>query len=1072
MIGLNFLSDPRGMLDLMTTVSGHSEILVAREGDLATLREVLGRVRGGDPATLLVGGEAGVGKTRLVEEFTRGLAGEPVRVLTGQCLELGEEGLPFAPFAAALRELARREGREVFEGRESDFARLLPELGPPSAFGETHRGLLFELVGALFARLSAERPLVLVLEDLHWADRSTRDLIGFLLRSGRAPRLMLLATYRTDELHRGHPLRSFVAELERVRGVQRLELDRLDREGTAELLGHLLGVEPEPQIVDAVSRRAQGIPFFIEQLAASADPACSDMPETLRDLLLSRVDLLPEPAQRMLRVAAVGGTTLGHELIAQVADVDEVTLESALRVVVAAQLIVFDPDGGYEFRHALVREAVHDDLLPGEHARLHTRYAEAVEADPQLVPAGRAPAEIAHHWFAAHNHPRALVAAKRAADEACRRFAYAEQARLLDRVLELWEQVPQAAELLGACHLDLLEETALVAIESGELQRALSLTRAAIGDLDAGAEPVRAARLLVRRAKLLRTAGKSDGFGETKEAYRLLTEATDGPDRAELLGEVAYLFASMDGDEVARIWEQVRDAVDQLGDATARVYAEITKGQVCAGWVPAADGLPILVAAVEQARAGGDDTALSRGLVNVSDVLFELGRYQESADAAAEGVPHAARYGVSRTTGVYLLANHAEALLALGRWDEADARLAEAARQDPPGLMALPVLRLRARLRLARGHAGAERLLTRATGMFGKPYVPGEKRLWILELRILSALAAQDAAAALAAGLAAVAEPGLPDRPRYAWQLLVTAARAVAFGRDVEAGRAPQALVAAFAREGEADSGRVSRSGAAGSGSRSAVGGSALRSGVAAPASSMAAFAPSMPVFASSVPASASSMAAPSLAGSASAGGPGRASRGLVQVVALAFPEAIEQLAERIRSEAAQLPQRYTAELAGAAQVSAELDGGAERWRAAVAAWRVDGQPFELALALIRSAEATAADRPAAAAALAEVTTIAAGLGAAPLTEAAEMLARRLGIRPVVGDPADEVLTAREREVLRLVAEGLSNGQIAQRLFISPKTASVHVSRIIAKLEVTNRVEAAAVAHRLGLLGA
>ncbi|MBB4739673.1 DNA-binding CsgD family transcriptional regulator [Actinoplanes octamycinicus] len=1028
----------------MTTGSSHSEILVAREGELATLHEALRRVRGGEPAVLLVGGEAGVGKTRLVEEFTRRLAGEPVRVLTGHCLELGEEGLPFAPFAAALRELVRDEGRAVLQGREADFARLLPELGPPSELGETHRGLLFELVGSLVARLSAERPLLLVLEDLHWADRSTRDLIGFLVRSARAPRLMLLATYRTDELHRGHPLRPFVAELERVRGVQRLEVDRLDREGTAELLGHLLGGEPEPQTVDVVTRRAQGIPFFIEQLAAGADPACADIPETLRDLLLARVDLMPEAAQRMLRVAAVGGTRIGHELIARVAGVDELTCESALRVVVAGQLIVFDPDGGYEFRHALVREAVHDDLLPGEHVRLHARYAEAIEADPQLVPAGRAPAEIAHHWHAANNHPRALVTAKRAADEACRRFAFAEQARLLDRVLELWEQVPEAAELLGTCHLDLLEEAALVAIESGELHRALSLTRAALGDLDAAAEPVRAGRLLVRRAKLLRTAGKSDGFAETKEAYRLLTEAPDGRDRAELLGEVAYLFASMDGDEVERIWEQVRAAVDRLGDASARVYAEITKGQVCAGWVPAADGLPILVRAVDEARAGGDDQALSHGLVNVSDVLFELGRYAESAAAAAEGVPHASRYGVSRTTGVYLLANQAEALIALGRWDEAEARLAEAGRQDPPGLMALPWLRLRARLRLARGHARAEQALTRATGMLGKPYVPCEKRLWMLELRVLAALAAGDAPAAVAAARLAVVDPGLPDRPRYAWQVLATAARAVSFARESAGGRS---LSAASLREP--------------AGGRDVLAASLRESagGRDVPAAPLREPAGGRDVLAASLRESAGGRDVSAAGGRESLSGPG------------AWSDVVEQLAERVRAIAARLPRRYPAELAAGAQVEAELDGGVERWTAAVAARRVDGPPFELATALLRSAEAQAADRSAAAAALAEATGIATELGAVPLREAAETLARRLGVRPAAAETAaEEVLTAREREVLRLVAEGLSNGQIAQRLFISPKTASVHVSRIIAKLAVTNRVEAAAVAHRLHLL--
>src|SRR4051794_18936945 len=281
------LSSPRGMLDLMTA-HAHSEVLVGREADLAALRDALKRTRSAEPSTMLVGGEAGVGKTRLVEEFCRSLAGEPVRLLTGQCLELGEEGLPFAPFAGAVRELLRAEGPGIFDGREREFARLLPELGPPPEPGDARRGLLFESVGALLARLSAEQPLVLVIEDLHWADRSTRDLIGFLVRSAHIPQLLLIATYRTDELHRGHPLRPFLAELDRVRGVQRLEVSRLDRDGTAEMLTALLGAEPEPRTVETIAERTQGNPFFIEQFAAASDPGCGDIPDSLRDLLLTR----------------------------------------------------------------------------------------------------------------------------------------------------------------------------------------------------------------------------------------------------------------------------------------------------------------------------------------------------------------------------------------------------------------------------------------------------------------------------------------------------------------------------------------------------------------------------------------------------------------------------------------------------------------------------------------------------------------------------------------------------------------------------------------------------------------
>jgi DNA-binding CsgD family transcriptional regulator/tetratricopeptide (TPR) repeat protein len=956
------LSYPRGMLMGMTA-SVSSDVLVGREADLAALRDALKRTRSAEPSAVLVGGEAGVGKTRLVEEFGRSASVEGAQMLTGQSLELGEEGLPYAPFAAALRELVNREGPAVFQGREADFARLLPELGPPDAV-DVRRGQLFEAVAALFGRLSEQHPLILVLEDLHWADRSTRDLIAFLVRSARLPHLLIIATYRTDELHRGHPLRPFLAELDRVRGVQRIELDRLDRDGTTEMLTHLLGVEPEPGTVDTIHERAQGIPFFIEQFAGSGDE-CGDIPDNLRDLLLSRVDQLPEPAQRVLRVAAVGGTRFGHELLTRVAGMGEAELESALRVVVAAQLIVVDPTGGYEFRHALVREAVHDDLLPGEHARLHSRYAEAVEAEPGLVAMGRAPAEIAHHWHAANDHPKALVAARRAADDAGRRYAYGEQARLLDRVLELWELVPDAGGLLGAGHLDLLEEAALVAIDAGDHMRAMSLTRNALADLDADAEPLRAARLLVRRAKLLQNAGKTDGAAESREAYRLLQRVPHTSESVLLLADVAYALSGIDNDLGGRIAREAVSAADELDDAAAQVSATITYSQVCAGRLSVDEAMPVVAEAAATARRNGDLPNLARALVNISDGLFEQGRYAESADAAWEGVPNADRVGVSRTTGVFLLANYAEALIALGRWDEADATLAEAFRLDPPGTLALPALRLRARIRLYRGHEGADRLINRALAFLGRPYLHGENRLNLLELRVLAALHGGDDAALRAAARAAVSEPLAATSPRYGWPMLAAAAAAADRLED-------------------------------------------------------------------------------------------------------------DELRAQVAAAAAEVPAERPVDRAYAAQVSATLERSLPLWRQAVAEWRTDGQRHPLARALLglASAAAGAGERAAAAEALEEAAAIADELGAVPMTEHAAVLAQRLGLRSAAhpATAGTEVLTAREREVLRLVAEGHSNSRIAERLYISPKTASVHVSRIIAKLDVGNRIEAAAVARRLGLL--
>ncbi|WP_203772848.1 helix-turn-helix transcriptional regulator [Paractinoplanes deccanensis] len=1006
------------MLDLMTA-QAHSEVLVGRESDLAALRDALKRTRSAEPSTVLVGGEAGVGKTRLVEEFRRGLAGEPVRVLTGQCLELGEEGLPFAPFAGAVRDLLRAEGTGVLDGQQRELALLLPELGPPP---QQQRGLLFEAVAALLGRLSAEQPLVLIIEDLHWADRSTRDLIGFLVRAARLPQLLLIATYRTDELHRGHPLRPFLGELDRVRGVQRHELDRLDRDGTAEMLAHLLGAEPDPAVVDTVNDRAQGIPFFIEQFAGSADPACGDIPATLRDLLLSRVDQLPEPAQRVLRVAAVGGTQFGHELLTRVAGMEEADLEAALRAAVAAQLVVVLDDGGYEFRHALVREAVHDDLLPGEHGRLHARYARAVEAEPHLVGIGRAAAEIAHHWHAARDHPRALVTAKVAADEAGRRYAWGEQARLLDRVLELWEDVPDAAAQLGIDHLDLLEEAALVALDAGDHMRALSLTRAALGDLDAEAEPLRAGRLLVRRAKLLRSAGKADGRAECEEAFRLLLGAPRGTDRVRLLADLAHVLAGIDRDRAAEVADAAMADAAELGDLRAVVMAEMAYGLACAGRIPPDEALPTIRAAVERAREAGDLPSLTRGLVNLSDQLYETGAYEESVAAAAEGLQDADRAGVSRTNGTFLRANYAEALIALGRWDEADARLAEAARLCPPNALALHWMRLRAHIRLARGRDDAEALVTRVLSFLTRPFLLNEVRLAVHELRLAAALASGDPEAAAEAARSSLAEPATKATPRYTWPILSLAARAAHQADD-------------------------------------------------------------------------------------------------------------KALAQAIRARAAALPRRFPAERAHAAQTEAHLEGGEPAWQAAVDAWRTDGHQYELATALLSLAESQAAahahtahahaahahaahahtdarvadarlahaqaatahaahahaataatahaatahagvDRAAIASTLAEAIAIAESLGATPLIEAADTLARRLGLRAAAtpATPGTELLTAREREVLRLVAEGHSNSRIATTLYISPKTASVHVSRIIAKLEVTNRVEAAAVAHRLGLL--
>ncbi|MET8367862.1 AAA family ATPase [Micromonospora sp. NPDC005194] len=955
------------------TVRAASSVLVGRQREIATLRDALGRAGKGDPATVLVGGEAGVGKTRLLEEFAAGATAAGARVLVGQCLELGEAGLPFAPFAAALRAVLRADGAEVFAGYEAEFARLLPELGrvpagstAPSArpLTDAPRGYLFDLVAELFQRLADARPLLLIIEDLHWADRSTRDLIGFLVRAARPGRLLLVCTYRTDELQRGHPLRPFLAELDRARGVERVELGRLDRDGTGAILADLLGGEPSPRAVDDIHDRTQGNPFFIEELAVAGSPlGCAALPETLRDLLLARVDRLPEPAQRVLRIAAAGGTRFAHGLLAEVAGLPEAELEDALRAAVAAQLVVADPDGDYEFRHALVREAVHDELLPGEHARLHARFAAAIEAQPHLVVAGRAPAEIAHHWYAAHDHPRALVAARVAACAAADRYAYAEQRRLLERALELWELVPDAADLLGMDHLALLEQTLDAAVTAGDFSRAITLTRAGLAEVDADAAPLRAARLLDQRGRLMALLGKSDGRRELDEAYRLAASGPFGVERVRLLADVAAHLVKIDPEQAARVAAEASTDAEALGEELALLPTRIAL--LCHQQLD--NRLAELGSAEAVAQAAGDTAALVLVKVFQSDVLCELGRYAESAQAAEAGLAEARRVGISRSTGAYLLSNRAEALIALGRWDEAETVCAEAARIDLSGVTGLHWLQLGAGLRLARAHPGADEMVDRALAFLGRPYLWPNHRLPLHELGIEAALAADDKVEAVRAARVAVADDSLPQLPREGWPVLSAAARTAARVGDGE-------------------------------------------------------------------------------------------------------------LAAAVGALAADLPARHPAARAHAAQVSALLaadDEALPAWRAAVQAWRTDGQPYPLGRALLALAEAAAAagERDEVSAAVTEAAQIARRLGATPLAETAATLARRVGLRGTGnGGAGADLLTSREREVLRLVAEGHSNSRIAERLFISPKTASVHVSRIIAKLDVTNRGEAAALARRLGLL--
>jgi predicted ATPase len=412
------------MIASMPRVS--SPIFVGRAPELDRLSRALEDARAGRSTTHLVGGEAGIGKTRLVEEFLVRARDAGALTLAGNCMQLGETGLPYAPFVAALRPLVRTLSPErldavVGPGR-AELAHLLPDLGDRARSAADGTGTtaaaqprLFEIVYGVLRRLSDARPVVLVLEDMHWADASTRDLFRFLVRNADGERLMFVVTFRSDEMHRRHPLRPLLAELERLDAVADFELSAFDSSELAEQMSAIMGSQPPPRLVETLLARSGGNPFFAEELLAAGEAGLA-LPRSLRDTLEERLRRLEADARRVIQVASVAGPRVEHRVLAQVTGMTDARLTVALRQGVEHHLLVPTPPDevpGYAFRHALVHEVVYEELLPNERTQLHAGYARAIEGDAargQRDTSGSA-AQVAYHWLRAHDLERALPAA-------------------------------------------------------------------------------------------------------------------------------------------------------------------------------------------------------------------------------------------------------------------------------------------------------------------------------------------------------------------------------------------------------------------------------------------------------------------------------------------------------------------------------------------------------------------------------------------------------------------------------------------------------------------------------------
>ncbi len=954
-----------------------SPALVGRGDELATLDDAFS----GTPSTVLIGGEAGIGKSRLVQEFATRV-GERARVLTGGCVELG--GVPYGPFTAALRQLVHDMGADRVAallpmGGPGQLARLLPALGRPEVDadpGMAHTRLFEEML-TLLDRLTEteDRRLVLVIEDAHWADASSRELLSFLVRNQQsAPASLVAVTYRSDELHHAHPVRPLLAELDRLTWVERLELSRLRKREVTTQARAILGREPKAELIEQIYQRSEGNPLFVEALLATG---AHDLPESLSDLLLTRIRQLPEQTQHVLRMAAVAGGRVAHGLLTAVTGVDDAALAQALRPAGAANLLVADADA-YTFRHALTGEAVYRDLLPGERIAWHTRYAEVLDGDPG------ARQELAYHWFAAHNVPRALSAAWHAAADAERILAYTEQLVMLSRVLDLWDEAPGTVELLGVDQTTVLERAVAAAERAGEYQRGDALVTQALRAIDPDHDPGRAAHLLQRRSVMRWHLGREDDLADLREAVRIAPAGDQV--RAPVLVALALRLMQIPEHEQARAAAaQALTAARRTGDAQAEAMALISLATLAArqGDIAQVDRL---AEARMIAESIGDHATLMLALHWQASVLVAYGQCQRAAETARHGIAVATRIGLARTSGAVHAANLVDALIGLGRWDEALEVADHTLDLAPIPDLRAHLLRVRGEIALARGDIELPETAVKETRdvVVVRDTQDASETLPLAGLEIELSLAQDRAAEAITIAEQALAGPDLQRSARFAWPLLVTGARAT--------------------RQAAANTER----------------------------------------------------AAALLAG--------------------------------LRSHAEKLPivtpvQRAHSLTFAAESARALGAPSSSAWDAAAACWHDLAQPYPEARALLDAAEAAAAagDRAGSAVRLRRAAELANRLEACRLRDQIDDLARRARIvlwpndALPTDDPLEQArrrtgLTPREFEVLRLVADGKANREIAAELFISAKTASVHVSNILTKLGLATRVQAAAAAHRLHLI--
>ena len=946
--------------------------LIAREAEAARLHAALDRATAGEGSLVLLSGDAGVGKTALTAAVADAA---DVAVLRGAAAQTRTE--PHGPLVAALRSYlhAVPDGLDDCGPLRSHLAVVLPELGEQAADGD--RATLFEAFRCALVTISRRGPALIMLDDLHWSDEATLDLLAALAGSlGELP-ILVIAAYRSDELPRGHALRRLRTELRRAGALDELQLGPLDRDGSAAVAERAVRAPLSPALAAVVHDRTQGVPFFVEELSAAlvaggltrtgedgvelAEGGALPVPATVRDAVLLRAARLPENARAAAEVAAVAGERFDLDAVAEVAG------QAGLLELVESGLVEETGAGRAAFHHALVRDALYEDVAWLRRRTLHEQLA------AELARRGAPPAELATHWLAARDEEKARAELLRAAEDFCAAHAYRDAARAGHQALELWPDRDDAARVAA------LEQYARCSELAGDLSAAARAWRETAALHEDVQRPAAAQRHLARVYELQ---------GDRKRAVAAHLSAADG-------------FA----------------ASGRPADAAAARLAAATHLQSAGDH---AKGSALASVAAAEAQQAGRIDLRARALGVEGVALAKRGRADDGFERIRAGLSLALEHELT-------------------------------------GVAAEVYQRLGTALETRADYAGARDALDRALDLCAVGGDSGQEQGCVACMAyVLRELGEWDEAAALCRRL--LDDPALPDGTRIVAEGILGAI--LAWRGDTAAARPLLESGLNLSRSLNVLSMSVDCA--------AALAWLEAEEGAAEAAAEHCRFV--LDRWERSEDVHYSVWGLRFAATQFAAMGDANSARGCADALTRVATE----------SGSAYALAALAAALGEAALVDGDADTAADQLSRAAGAHKDLSVPSERAQIATRAAAAllAAGRREPAIEHLADACRVARRLGARPIASraAAELAALGESIEQRVGrraaaehDGAGQ--TRRELEVMRQVAVGRTNREIASTLYLSPRTVDMHVRNILGKLGCRSRVEATTKAHSLGLVG-